>query len=128
MSAFGTGSKSKAADSSVESRKNKKNFAAFLPVIFRSADYPTWASARTANSLLYRALADECKPVMPPPVMSIMNGEKCDGNDLSLFMVIAIGLKTFRDSLRCGAEIYHALRARLEAKVCEAEGQRVIPT
>ncbi len=43
-------------------------------------------------------------------------------------MMIPTGLKTFRDALRCGAEIFHALRARLEAKVSEAEELRVIPT
>ena len=38
------------------------------------------------------------------------------------------GFKTFRDALLCGTEIYHALRARLEPKVSEAEGLCVIPT
>jgi enolase len=50
--------------------------------------------------------------------MNIINGGKHAGNDLSFqeFMVIPAGFKTFKDSLRCGVEVYHALRLRLEAK------------
>ena len=76
------------------------------------------ASADTAKSPLYRALAGGRKPSLPMPLMNIINGGKHAGNDLSFqeFMVIPAGFRTFRDALRCGAEIYHALRLRLEAK------------
>jgi enolase len=62
-------------------------------------------------------------------MMNIINRQEHAGNDLSLQEIHgdSNGLKTFRDTLRCGAEIYHALGARLEAKVSAAEGQRVIP-
>src|SRR5881296_2382013 len=76
------------------------------------------ASADTANSPLYRTIADGRKLVLPLPMMNIINGGKHAGNDLSFqeFMVIPAGFRTFKDALRCGAEIYHALRLRLEAK------------
>ena len=76
------------------------------------------ASADTAKSPLYRALAGGRKPSLPMPLMNIINGGKHAGNDLSFqeFMVIPAGFRTFKDALRCGAEIYHALRLRLEAK------------
>ena len=76
------------------------------------------ASAETAKSPLYRALAAGRKPSLPMPLMNIINGGKHAGNDLSFqeFMVIPAGFRTFKDALRCGAEIYHALRLRLEAK------------
>ena len=76
------------------------------------------ASADTAKSPLYRALAGGRKPSLPIPLMNIINGGKHAGNDLSFqeFMVIPAGFRTFKDALRCGAEIYHALRLRLEAK------------
>jgi enolase len=76
------------------------------------------ASADTAKSPLYRALAGGRKPGLPLPLMNIINGGKHAGNDLSFqeFMVIPAGFRTFKDALRCGAETYHALRLRLEAK------------
>ncbi len=76
------------------------------------------ASADTAKSPLYRALAGGRKPSLPMPLMNIINGGKHAGNDLSFqeFMVVPAGFRTFKDALRCGAEIYHALRLRLEAK------------
>src|SRR5947209_10918174 len=76
------------------------------------------ASADTAKSPLYRALGGGRKPSLPIPLMNIINGGKHAGNDLSFqeFMVIPAGFRTFKDALRCGAEIYHALRLRLEAK------------
>ncbi len=76
------------------------------------------AAADTAKSPLYRALAGGRKPSLPLPLMNIINGGKHAGNDLSFqeFMVIPAGFRTFKDALRCGAEIYHALRLRLEAK------------
>ena len=76
------------------------------------------ASADTAKSFLYRTLAEGRKPSLPLPLMNIINGGKHAGNDLSFqeFMVIPAGFRTFKDALRCGAEVYHALRLRLEAK------------
>ena len=76
------------------------------------------ASADTAKSPLYRTLAEGRKPSLPLPLMNIINGGKHAGNDLSFqeFMVIPAGFRTFKDALRCGVEVYHALRLRLEAK------------
>ncbi len=75
------------------------------------------ASAHTANSLLYRTLADGRKPVCP--AYDEHKSEKHAGNDLPFqeLMAIQTGFKTFRDTLRCGAEIYHALRAGLRLKL-----------
>jgi len=76
------------------------------------------ASADTAKSPLYRTLAEGRKPSLPLPLMNIINGGKHAGNDLSFqeFMVIPAGFRTFKDALRCGVEVYHALRLRLEAR------------
>ena len=76
------------------------------------------ASADTAKSPLYRAIAGRKKPSLPMPMMNIINGGKHAGNDLSFqeFMVIPAGFRTYKDALRCGSEIYHALRLRLKAK------------
>ena len=76
------------------------------------------ASADTAKSPLYRTLAGGRKPSLPMPLMNIINGGKHAGNELSFqeFMVIPAGFRTYRDALRCGSEVYHALKLRLEAK------------
>jgi len=76
------------------------------------------ASADTAKSPLYRTLAGGKKPNIPLPLMNIINGGKHAGNDLSFqeFMVIPAGFRTYKDALRCGSEIYHSLKLRLEAK------------
>jgi enolase len=76
------------------------------------------ASADTAKSPLYRTLAGGRKPNLPLPLMNIINGGKHAGNDLSFqeFMVIPAGFRTYKDALRCGSEIYHSLKLRLEAK------------
>ncbi|MCG8312273.1 MAG: phosphopyruvate hydratase [Pseudomonadales bacterium] len=55
---------------------------------------------------------------MPVPMMNILNGgEHADNNvDIQEFMVQPVGVTSFREALRCGAEIFHALKAVLQAK------------
>ena len=55
---------------------------------------------------------------MPVPMMNIVNGgEHADNNvDIQEFMVQPVGAKTFAEALRCGAEIFHALKAVLREK------------
>ena len=76
------------------------------------------AAADTAKVPLYNMLAKKRRPLLPLPMLNIINGGKHAGNNLSFqeFMVLPAGFKSFRDALRCGVEIYHALRSRLESK------------
>jgi enolase len=76
------------------------------------------AAADTAQSPLYQTIATGRKPLLPVPMMNIINGGKHAGNDLSFqeFMIMPVGFKTFHEALRCGSEVYHALKARLESK------------
>jgi enolase len=76
------------------------------------------ASADTAHSPLYHSIADGRKPLLPLPMMNIINGGKHAGNNLSFqeLIVIPAGFKTFHEALRCGSEVYQALHARLESK------------
>ncbi len=55
---------------------------------------------------------------MPVPMMNILNGgEHADNNvDIQEFMVQPVATDNFGDALRCGAEIFHALKAVLKAK------------
>ena len=55
---------------------------------------------------------------MPVPMMNILNGgEHADNNvDIQEFMVQPVGVTSFSEALRCGAEIFHALKAVLKSK------------
>ncbi|MBR9883007.1 MAG: phosphopyruvate hydratase [Oceanospirillales bacterium] len=55
---------------------------------------------------------------MPVPMMNILNGgEHADNNvDIQEFMVQPVGVTNFADALRCGAEIFHALKKVLQSK------------
>jgi len=77
------------------------------------------ASAPTpANSLLYRTGPDQRKPVMPLAMMNIINRENIlEISVLSRIQADSHIVKTFRDALRSGAEIYRALRSKNWAKV-----------
>jgi len=56
--------------------------------------------------------------LMPVPMMNILNGgAHADSNvDVQEFMVLPIGLPSFREALRAGAEVFHALRAILKTR------------
>jgi enolase len=55
---------------------------------------------------------------MPVPMMNILNGgEHADNNvDIQEFMVVPAGTPSFSEALRCGAEIFHTLKAVLSAR------------
>lgn len=76
------------------------------------------ASSDASGSPLYETVAHGRRPILPLPMMNIINGGKHAGNDLSFqeFMLIPAGFKTFREALRCGSEVYHSLKDRLESK------------
>ena len=83
------------------------------------------AEAVSANRPLYEHLSQLAAPkrasaeagyLLPVPMMNILNGgAHADSSvDLQEFMVMPIGLPTFADAVRAGAEIFHALRAILK--------------
>jgi len=55
---------------------------------------------------------------LPVPQMNILNGgAHADNNvDIQEFMIVPVGAKSFSEALRCGAEIFHALKAELKQK------------
>ena len=73
------------------------------------------AAARDAGQPLYRYLAQGREPVMPVPVMNIVNGGAHANNSLDVqeFMILPVGAPSFREALRYGAEVFHALRKLL---------------
>jgi enolase len=76
------------------------------------------ASAESADLSLFRYVGGPNAHVLPVPMMNILNGgAHADTNvDIQEFMIAPIGAESFRESLRWGAEIYHALKAVLKKR------------
>jgi len=80
------------------------------------------AAATDAHLPLYRYLAALCgsrrEPVMPVPMMNIVNGGAHANNSLDIqeFMILPVGAPSFREALRYGVEVFHALRQLLAAR------------
>jgi len=72
----------------------------------------------TADSLgmpLYRYVGGVSARTLPVPMMNILNGGAHADNpiDIQEFMIMPVGAESFSEALRCGAEIFHALKKRL---------------
>jgi enolase len=67
---------------------------------------------------LYRYLGGANGHLLPVPMMNILNGGKhADNNvDLQEFMIMPVGASNFREALRMGAEVFHALKSVLHGK------------
>lgn len=76
------------------------------------------AAAVSANLPLYRYLGGDDAVILPVPMFNILNGgAHADNNvDFQEFMIGPVGAPTFSESLRMGAEIYHALKSILKQK------------
>ncbi len=70
------------------------------------------AAAQASRLPLFRYLGGPGATRLPVPLMNIMNGgvhAHWQGADVQEFMIVPYGASTFREALRWGAEIYHAL-------------------
>ena len=76
------------------------------------------AAAESANLPLFRYLGGPNAHVLPVPMMNILNGgSHADSNvDIQEFMIAPIGAPTFREALRWGTEVYHALKSVLKER------------
>ena len=80
------------------------------------------AAASDAREGLYHYLGRHlCKgrePSMPVPMMNIINGGAHADNSLDIqeFMILPAGAASFSEALRCGAEIFHALKKLLHQR------------
>ncbi|MBA4237988.1 MAG: phosphopyruvate hydratase, partial [Ralstonia sp.] len=76
------------------------------------------AAAEEAGLPLYRYFGGSGAMQMPVPMMNIVNGGAHANNSLDIqeFMVMPVGQSSFREALRCGAEIFHALKKILADK------------
>jgi enolase len=76
------------------------------------------AAALSAELPLFRYVGGPNAHVLPVPMMNILNGgAHADSNvDVQEFMIAPIGAPSFREALRTGAEVYHALKSVLKKK------------
>jgi enolase len=76
------------------------------------------AAADATGQPLYRYLGGTAAITVPAPMMNILNGgEHADNSvDVQEFMVMPLGFDSFSDALRCGCEIFHALKKVLRDK------------
>ncbi|MDP2962505.1 MAG: phosphopyruvate hydratase [Sulfurimicrobium sp.] len=76
------------------------------------------AAAEQSGLPLYRYLGGSGPMQLPVPMMNIINGgaHATGGSDIQEFMIIPLGAQSFREALRCGAEIFHHLQKILHSK------------
>lgn len=69
------------------------------------------AAAQASGLPLYRYLGGANAHILPVPMMNVLNaGAHSDAPiDFQEFMIVPKGLPTYREALRCGAEVFHAL-------------------
>jgi enolase len=76
------------------------------------------AAAEDTDQSLWRYLARGRKPVMPVPMMNLINGGAHADNSLDTqeFMILPVGAKSFSQALQQGAEVFHTLKGILKGK------------
>ncbi len=76
------------------------------------------AGADFSGLPLYRYIGGTMAHLLPSPMMNVLNGgAHADNNvDFQEFMIMPLGFTKFSEALRCGAEIFHALKSLLKSK------------
>jgi enolase len=76
------------------------------------------AHANDQKLPLFESLLEADTYTMPVPMMNIINGGAHADNsvDIQEFMILPVGAESFSEALRCGAEIFHALRKVLKGR------------
>ncbi len=76
------------------------------------------AAAEEARLPLYRYFGGSSPMVMPVPMMNVINGGEHANNSLDIqeCMIMPVSMTSFREALRCGAEIFHHLKKITDKK------------
>ena len=76
------------------------------------------AAAEESTLPLYRYLGGAGQMQLPVPLMNVINGGAHANNkiDMQEFMIVPLGAPTFREALRYGAEVFHALKKLIDAR------------
>ena len=75
-------------------------------------------ASEEAGLPLYRYFGGSGAMQMPVPMMNVVNGGAHANNKLDMqeMMIVPLGAQSFREALRCGAEVFQALRMLIDAK------------
>ncbi|MBL8480206.1 MAG: phosphopyruvate hydratase [Sterolibacteriaceae bacterium] len=76
------------------------------------------AAAEEAGLPLYRYFGGSGPMSMPVPMMNVINGGAHANNNLDIqeFMILPVGAASFREALRCGAEVFHNLKKLVDKR------------
>jgi enolase len=76
------------------------------------------AASEEAGLPLYRYFGGSGPMQMPVPMMNVVNGGAHANNNLDIqeFMILPIGATSFREALRCGAEVFHHLKKLIDKR------------
>jgi len=76
------------------------------------------AAADESGLPLYRYFGGSGGMRLPVPMMNVINGGAHANNNLDFqeFMIVPVGQKTFREALRCGAEVFQKLKSTIDSK------------
>lgn len=76
------------------------------------------AAAEESGLPLYRYFGGSGAMSMPVPMMNVINGGAHANNSLDIqeFMILPVGVKSFREALRCGAEVFQHLKKLVDKK------------
>ncbi|MDP2171910.1 MAG: phosphopyruvate hydratase [Rhodocyclaceae bacterium] len=76
------------------------------------------AAAEEVGLPLYRYFGGSGPMCMPVPMMNVINGGAHANNNLDIqeFMILPVGAASFREALRCGAEVFHNLKKLIDKK------------
>lgn len=76
------------------------------------------AAAEESGLPLYRYLGGAGRMSMPVPMMNLINGGAHANNNINMqeFMIIPLGMQSFREAVRCGAEIFNTLKKLINEK------------
>jgi enolase len=76
------------------------------------------AAANAVGLSLYRYLGGPLARTLPVPMMNVLNGGKhaTDSADMQEYMIVPLGADSFREAVRAGSEVFHALKSILHDK------------
>ena len=76
------------------------------------------AAAEESGLPLYRYFGGSAAMFMPVPMMNVVNGGAHANNNLDMqeMMIVPVGAQSFREALRCGAEVFQSLKKLLDGK------------
>ena len=100
----------------IDGTENKSNLGANLTLAVSMA--LSRALANHYNMPLFKYLGGASAMNLPIPMMNIINGGAHAGNNLDIqeFMIVPVGLGSYRERLRAGSEVYHSLKNILSLK------------